>query len=84
MRAAAERPGGQSEVGLQEKDCGQGLRVSGDGLIWNDSLCAYLRCSLLHRFVAREPSVAQFENALAVARVFFGVRDLHDGRAWRC
>ena len=34
-------------------------------------------------FVAGEPSIAQFEDALAVARVLFRVRDLHDGRARR-
>jgi hypothetical protein len=34
----------------------------------------------MHCFIAREPSVAQFDNALAVARVFFRMRHLHNRR----
>ena len=34
-------------------------------------------------FIARQPAVAQFDDALAVARVFFRVRHLHNRRALR-
>ncbi len=51
--------------------------------LWVLSLCADLRWGGLQVFIARQPAVAQFDDALAVARVLFGVRDLHDGGARR-
>src|SRR5271157_4047424 len=48
---------------------------------WMGSLGADLRRFWRQRFIAREPAVTQFHNALAEARVFFRVCDLNDCRA---
>ena len=45
------------------------------------SLLANLRCLCRQRFIALHPAVAQLDHACAVARVFFRMRYLHDGRS---